>query len=113
MLCHDPKVTEKPQGKYGDEVLFIINPWFANMDLLSGECRARSACTYMQSDLALHSPLFHFQIGVVIFNYLSIAHYLPLDGVLQMPFYLVWEYWVQNRTSQLSVRNNRYFEIQT
>ena len=23
-----------------------------------GECRARSACTYVQSDLALHSPLF-------------------------------------------------------
>ena len=22
-------------------------------------------------------------------------HYLPLDGILKTPFYLVWEYWVQ------------------
>ena len=30
---------------------------FANMDLLCGECRARSDCTRVQSDLALHCPL--------------------------------------------------------
>ena len=28
------------------------------MDLLGGECRPRSDCTYAQSDLALLSPLF-------------------------------------------------------
>ena len=31
---------------------------FATMRLFCGKCRARSACTYVQSDLALHSPLF-------------------------------------------------------
>ena len=30
----------------------------ATMDLFCGSCRARSACTYVQSDLALHSPPF-------------------------------------------------------
>ena len=30
------------------------------MDLFCGECRARSACTYVQCDLTLHStPLYH------------------------------------------------------
>ena len=34
---------------------------FAFMNLFSGEYRSRSACTYVQSDLALHSPLFFCQ----------------------------------------------------
>ena len=33
---------------------------FSHKDLLSGECSARSACTYVQSDLALHSPLLYY-----------------------------------------------------
>ena len=39
------------------------------------------------------------------------AHYPPLDGILRILLYLVWEFWVQKRTSLLSL--NRYFEIQT
>ena len=40
-------------------VIFILQ--FQTMDLFSGECRARSACTYAQSDLALHYPLVYHQ----------------------------------------------------
>ena len=32
----------------------------ATTGLFCGECRARSTCTYVQSDLALHSPLVYF-----------------------------------------------------
>ena len=32
--------------------------FFSSMGYFCGERRARSACTYVQSDLALHSPLF-------------------------------------------------------
>ena len=49
------------------------------MDFFCGECRARSAYTYVQSDLALHSPLFHHYIptkrmfsevyGISLFNF--------------------------------------------
>ena len=38
-------------------------------------------------------------------------HYLPQDGILQILIYLVWAFWVQNRTIFLG--NNRYFENQT
>ena len=38
--------------------LTLILP-FVTMDLFYWKCRARSACTYIQSDLALHSSLFH------------------------------------------------------
>ena len=35
------------------------------MDLFFGEYRARSACTYVQADLALHSPLFyHYSLSL-------------------------------------------------
>ena len=48
-----------------------IQKWLQNTSLyfsllhthnrLCGECRAKSACTYVQSDHALHSPLLHHQ----------------------------------------------------
>ena len=38
-------------------------------------------------------------------------HYLPLDGMVNVPIYLVWASWVRNGTTFLS--DNRYFEIQT
>ena len=38
-------------------------------------------------------------------------HYLPLDGMVNIPIYLVWAFWVRNGTTFLS--DNRYFEIQT
>ena len=41
--------ADQPAGK----VLTLFT-----VDLLCGECRSRSACTYLQSDLALHSPQF-------------------------------------------------------
>ena len=45
------------------------------------------------------------------FTDLSKKQYLPLDGMVNMPTYLVWASWVQNGTTFLS--DNRYFEIQT
>ena len=38
-------------------------------------------------------------------------HYLPLDGILQVPIYLVWACWVQNLTTFL--HKNCYFKIRT
>ena len=40
---------------------FIINPYppFVTMDFIYGECRLRSTCTYVQSDLAPHSPMLY------------------------------------------------------
>ena len=38
-------------------------------------------------------------------------HYLPLDGMVNIPIYLVWASWVRNGTTFLS--DNRYFEIQS
>ena len=35
------------------------------------------------------------------------VHYLPLDGMVNIPIYLVWAYWVRNGTTFLS--DNRYF----
>ena len=39
-----------------DKMVTLVLP-NATMNLFCGECRARSDCTYVQSDLALHSPL--------------------------------------------------------
>ena len=39
------------------------------------------------------------------------GHYLPLDGMVNIPTYLVWASWVRNGSTFLS--DNRYFEIQT
>ena len=39
-------------------LLALILP-FTAVDSFCGECRARSACTYVQSDLALHPPLLY------------------------------------------------------
>ena len=40
-----------------------------------------------------------------------IPHYLPQDGMVDIPIYLIWGSWVTNGTTFLS--DNRYFEIQT
>ena len=37
-------------------------PVVTNKDLFFEECRARLACTYAQSDLALHASLFNYQL---------------------------------------------------
>ena len=42
-------------------------------------------------------------------NCLLLVHYLSLDGIHKYLIYLVWEFWVQNRTTFLS--DNRFFEI--
>ena len=39
------------------------------------------------------------------------CHYLPLDGIVNMPIYLVWGPWLGNGSTFLC--DNRYFEIQT
>ena len=39
--------------------LRTLNLLFFTMNLLCGECRARSDCTYVQSNLALHSLMFY------------------------------------------------------
>ena len=39
------------------------------------------------------------------------THYLLLDGMVNIPMYLVWASWVRSETTFLS--DNRYFEIQT
>ena len=44
-------------------------------------------------------------------NELHVLHYLPLDGILQILIYLLWECSVQNRTTFLC--KTLYFEIQT
>ena len=38
-------------------------------------------------------------------------HYLPLDGMVNIPIYLVWASWVRNGTTFQS--DYCYFEIQT
>ena len=40
-----------------DKFTFILS--LVSVDLCFGECRSRSACTYVQSDLDLHFPLFY------------------------------------------------------
>ena len=39
------------------------------------------------------------------------GHHIPLDGMVNIPIYLVWASWVKNGTTFLC--DNRYFEIQT
>ena len=41
---------------------------FATINSFYGEWRARSDCTYVQSDLALHSPLIYYQILLMKYN---------------------------------------------
>ena len=45
------------------------------------------------------------------FHRLFDCHYLPLDGMVNIPIYLVWECWVRNGITFQG--DNRYFEIQT
>ena len=49
--------TANPVPVYPEGFLLTLFPRFALMDLLCVECRARSACKYVQSDLVLQSPL--------------------------------------------------------
>ena len=42
-----------------ENIVLTHNLTFVTMDFLYGECRARLACTYVQSDLALPSPLLY------------------------------------------------------
>ena len=44
-------------GEDAGRRITLILP-IGSMDIFCGKYRARSACTYVQSDLALHSPLF-------------------------------------------------------
>ena len=43
-----------------DVVRLTLILTFVVMYLCCGECRVRSACTYVQSDIALHAPLFYY-----------------------------------------------------
>ena len=61
-----------PEVRY----VFIRILKFATIDLFRGKCRARSACTYVQADRALHSPpLSHYFLSVIL-NPMAFA---PID----------------------------------
>ena len=38
-------------------------------------------------------------------------HYLPLDGMVNIPIYLVWASWVRNRTTFLSYNVTLKFKL--
>ena len=48
--------TRKNQGLFGKGLNYIVTIIIAiaTIELSCGECRARSDCSYVQSDLALH-----------------------------------------------------------
>ena len=71
------------------------------MDLLRGQCRARSACTYVQTDLALHSPLLFF-----FYNFLSTELY-PVQFN-----HLNWVYVKVNNLTLSQTTNFRLFQIE-
>ena len=54
-LCSKERVISRNKG-IKRLTAFLL---FETIDSFCGVCRARSACTYVQSDLALHSPLIY------------------------------------------------------
>ena len=59
----------------------------------------------------LHSKLVNFYDEHTDLQYSAPSHYLPLDGMVNIPIYLVWASWVRNGTT---FQNDKpYFEIQT
>ena len=52
----------------------------------------------------------HGHVTKVACIFAPIEHYVPLDGMVNIPIYLVWASWVRKVTTFLS--DNRYFDIQ-
>ena len=52
------------------------------------------------------------RFAVILYPEANMRHYLPLNGMVNIPIYLsVWASWVRNETTFLS--DNCYFDIET